>query len=219
MKPNSHGLLMLSPSLQHAILDQIRDDRELVARLKITPQELHALSKCALLGTLSCKEDMLFILRQIREATGPTRGQMPAIPQPGAYSEDEEQVDPLPDFRRIQSSFGAEIISDGPRAHEGLVRRRLPRQFGVLFLAAFILAAALFWNGISAISRWHDAFVASVGMLISHTSASEAWFNHFDQFSVLLWWEILFVVGIIGAIYFRSLGGLGRFKVRPGRRY
>jgi hypothetical protein len=39
--------------------------------LSITPQELEALSKCALLGTLTCKEDMLFILRQIREARRP----------------------------------------------------------------------------------------------------------------------------------------------------
>jgi hypothetical protein len=219
MKPNSHGLLMLSPAQQHAILDQIRNDRELVARLNITPQELHALSKCALLGTLSCKEDMLFILRQIREATGPTSGQMLAVPEQGAYSKDEEQEDPPPDFRRIQSSFAVEIISDGPRAPEGLVRRRLPRRFRVLFLAAIILAAVLFWNGISAMSRWRDILVTSVGTSVSHASASEAWFNHFDRFSVLLSWEILFVVGIIGAIYFRSLGGLRRFKVRPGRRY
>ena len=59
------------PSQERSILDQIRDDHELVARLSITPQELEALSKCALLGTLNCKEDMLFILRQIREARKP----------------------------------------------------------------------------------------------------------------------------------------------------
>ena len=86
-------------------------------------------------------------------------------------------------------------------------------------MAAIILAAALFWNGISAMSRWRDTLVTSVETSVSHTSASKAWFNHLDRFSVLLSWEILFVVGIVGAIYFRSLGGLGRFKVRPGRRY
>lgn len=59
------------PSQERSILDQIRNDHELVARLSITPQELEALSKCALLGTLTCKEDMLFILRQIREARRP----------------------------------------------------------------------------------------------------------------------------------------------------
>ena len=59
------------PSQERSFLDQIRDDHELVARLSITPQELEALSKCALLGTLTSKEDMLFILRQIREARKP----------------------------------------------------------------------------------------------------------------------------------------------------
>jgi hypothetical protein len=64
-------LTQAPPPQERSILDQIRDDHELVARLSITPQELEALSKCALLGTLTCKEDMLFILRQIREATRP----------------------------------------------------------------------------------------------------------------------------------------------------
>ena len=64
-------VMQAPPSQQRSILDQIRDDHELVARLSITPQELEALSKCALLGTLTCKEDMLFILRQIREARRP----------------------------------------------------------------------------------------------------------------------------------------------------
>ena len=64
-------VIQAPPPQEPSFLDQIRNDHELVARLSITPQELEALSKCALLGTLNCKEDMLFILRQIREATRP----------------------------------------------------------------------------------------------------------------------------------------------------
>lgn len=64
-------VIQAPPPQEPSFLDQIRNDHELVARLSITPQELEALSKCALLGTLTCKEDMLFILRQIREATRP----------------------------------------------------------------------------------------------------------------------------------------------------
>ncbi len=71
MKTDSHHLFTVTSPQERPILDQIRDDHELVARLSITPQELDALSKCAFLGTLTCKEDMLFILRQIREATSP----------------------------------------------------------------------------------------------------------------------------------------------------
>ncbi len=64
-------VMQAPPPQEPSILDQIRNDHELVARLSITPLELEALSKCALLGTLTCKEDMLFILRQIREARRP----------------------------------------------------------------------------------------------------------------------------------------------------
>src|SRR5271166_2328200 len=66
-----HTVIQAPPPQEPSFLDEIRNDRELIARLSITPQELEALSKCALLGTLTCKEDMLFILRQIREATRP----------------------------------------------------------------------------------------------------------------------------------------------------
>ena len=68
---DTHDRIDSAPQDERAILDEIRNDHDLIARLKITPKELEALSKCALLGTLTCKEDMLFILRQIREARRP----------------------------------------------------------------------------------------------------------------------------------------------------
>ena len=94
--------------------------------------------------------------------------------------------------------------------------------FGILFIAA-IMAAALFWNGIIwngiiAISRWPGTFTR-IGTSVSQARASGAWFNHLDRFSVLLCWEVLIMVGIAGAIYFRSVRGSSRFKVRPVRRY
>ena len=72
MKDDSTNQTDFIPSEERAILDEIRNDRELIHRLGITSQELEALSKCALLGTLTCKQDMLFILRQVREATNST---------------------------------------------------------------------------------------------------------------------------------------------------
>ena len=80
-------VIQAPPPQERSFLDQIRDDHELVARLSITPQELEALSKCALLGTLTCKEDMLFILRQIREATRPDpKAQAAHNPSPSTAS-------------------------------------------------------------------------------------------------------------------------------------
>jgi hypothetical protein len=216
MKTDSHRLFTGAPAQERSILDHIRDDHELVARLKITPQEIEALSKCSFLGTLTCKEDMLFILRQIREAVSPSSSEpLPVLLQP--YSEGEGQEDPLPEFRQIQSRFAPEIIPE-PGSLEGLVRPRRSEKFGVLFLAA-IVAVALFWNAIIAMPLWRNTFVTKVGMPLLHAPASEVWFKHLDRFSVLLSWEILFVLGIIGVIYFRSLRGRSRFKVRPGWRF
>jgi hypothetical protein len=212
MRTDSYGLSTGAPPQERAILDQIRDDHELVARLKITPQELGALSKCSLLGTLTCKEDMLFILREIREATSSSSsGQMPP------YSEDEEQGDPLSDLRQVQGRFAPEIMLE-PDSLEGFIRRRPPEWLAILFLVA-IIAVALFWNGIIAMSRCHAPFTTKVGMPISHAAASEVWLYHLDRFSVLLSCEILVVVGIIGMICIRSLRGRSRFKVRPGWSY
>ena len=45
MKNETHDATNLAPREERAILDEIRNDHELIARLRITPQELEALSK------------------------------------------------------------------------------------------------------------------------------------------------------------------------------
>src|ERR1700739_4048038 len=104
--------LALPPRDERAILDEIRNDRDLIARLRITPKELEALSKCALLGTLTCKQDMLFILRQIREATTPVVDDANLFPQPPMIDEPEE--DPIPDFRRLPLRPAANTVIPAP---------------------------------------------------------------------------------------------------------
>ena len=68
-----------------------------------------------------------------------------------------------------------------------------------------IMAVALLWNEIITISRWRGTFITKVGMPVTQAPALEVWFNHLNRFGVLLSSEILFVVGITGVIYFRSL--------------
>src|SRR5271170_1314287 len=53
------------------IVEDFRRDRELIARLGVTPEEIETLSSVSMLGKLTSKQDALFILRQIREARGP----------------------------------------------------------------------------------------------------------------------------------------------------
>src|SRR5271163_3305173 len=47
------------------IVEDFRSDRELIARLSVTPQEIETLSSASMLGKLTCKQDALLILRQI----------------------------------------------------------------------------------------------------------------------------------------------------------
>jgi hypothetical protein len=61
---------------QDNVFEEFCADREGLEALGVTAEELQTLSRVSLLGTLSCKEDVEFILRQIREA------RRPAEPEP-----------------------------------------------------------------------------------------------------------------------------------------
>jgi len=55
-------------------------DHGIVERLRVTPQELQALSEVSLLGSLTCTQDALFVLRQVRSALKPA--ELPATVRP-----------------------------------------------------------------------------------------------------------------------------------------
>ncbi len=46
-------------------------DHGIIERLRVTPQELQALSEISLFGSLTCTQDALFVLRQVRSALNP----------------------------------------------------------------------------------------------------------------------------------------------------
>jgi hypothetical protein len=214
MKDDTQDALVLVPRTENPILDEIRNDRELIDRLSITPQELEALSKCALLGTLTCKQDMLFILRQIREATGSGFDHATVFPQPVMAMDEEE--DTLPDFRRIPIRPVAKIAAE-PASRESKGRSRRSERFGVLFWVA-VLVVGLVWNGVIMMSRWRDNIVTAVGTPVSQAASSGNWYDPFDHFNVLLMWEVLLVIGAGLIVYLRNRDPR-RFKVRPSRRY
>src|ERR1700691_4608256 len=155
MKANSQDVLDLAPRAERAILDEIRNDPDLIHRLSITPQELEALSKCALLGTLTCKQDMLFILRQIREATSSTIDHTTPFPKPPEVKELNE--DSAPSLRGVVTHRAAVVIPE-PGVVDG--RRRIAGKFGVVFWVV-VLAVGLVWNGLMIMSRWRDNFLTT----------------------------------------------------------
>ncbi|MGA9723323.1 MAG: hypothetical protein WBQ86_12775 [Candidatus Binatus sp.] len=66
-------------------------DLESIRSLGVTNQELEALSRASLLGTLTCKEDLLFILRHLREKVRPTKMEV-SIADPHKMTEDLRQA-------------------------------------------------------------------------------------------------------------------------------
>jgi len=63
------------------LVEEFRGDYELIERLRVTEEELDGLSRVSLLGALTCKQDLLFVLRQIREANEPAGEEALAAPQ------------------------------------------------------------------------------------------------------------------------------------------
>src|SRR5258708_2448620 len=159
MKAETNDNLDLAPPQERAILDQIRNDHDLIARLRITPQELEALSKCALLGTLTCKQDMLFILRQVREATSPTIDHTILFSQPPSVNGTEEE-NPVPGLRQIAIRVAPTMIPQ-PDARDTVVRRRFPVKVGALFVVVAVVAG-LAWNGMLLRSRLPDGVLATI---------------------------------------------------------
>ena len=215
MKSETVDNLDLAPRQEREILDQIRNDHDLMGRLSITPQELEALSKCALLGTLTCKQDMLFILRQIREATSPTIDHTILFPQPASVNGTEEE-DPVPGLRQIAIRVAPTIIPQ-PDLRDTVVRRGIPAKVGVLFLVAAVVAG-LASNGMLIMSSLRDSVMTIMGGLVSQGSSSGAWYDRLDHLETLLFWETLTVVAIASVVYLKSKRDSRRFKVRPGQR-
>ena len=216
MKAETKDNLDLAPREERALLDQIRNDHDLIARLSITPQELEALSKCALLGTLTCKQDMLFILRQIREATSSTIDHTILFPQPPAVNGTEEKI---PSRAFAKSRFGWRRRSSlsrirvtpscvgGFRSESACCSWwwRCWRRFGMERRARHVPLARRLYD--------HHRHSGQPGRL-----SSDAWYDRFDHLETLLFWEVLSWSAVATVVYLKSQRDSRRFKVRPGQR-
>jgi hypothetical protein len=181
MKSNSQGHNSVRlPQTEREIWDRFSKDRELLERLHVTTQELEALANCVLLGTLTCKQDMLFILQQIRVSTG-------------SLSE-EPTLSPIPSPRRDEKTVAKELSIPGehrpaasvptvadPGSLEVIARSRAIEQFGVLFWA-MLLIGFIMWNFVAGLSTWRHHFLTRIGVQAYHATVSEVWDgNRFDR--------------------------------------
>src|SRR5271156_7201063 len=58
-------------STECGVVEGFCRDHGIIERLRVTPQELQALSEISLFGSLTCTQDALFVLRQVRSALKP----------------------------------------------------------------------------------------------------------------------------------------------------
>src|SRR5216684_703027 len=137
MKSEQRELLVDAPRDKRELWDQFHQDRELIDRLRITSNEIEMLKRCALLGTLTCKQDMLFILRQVREATSPTIDHTILFSQPPSVNGTEEE-NPVPGLRQIAIRVAPTMIPQ-PDARDTVVRRRFPVKVSALFLVVAVV--------------------------------------------------------------------------------
>jgi hypothetical protein len=70
-KPETSDYQIEGQSIDEKIFEEFCTDRETIAALGVTTEELRELSRASLLGTLTCKDDLLFLLRQIRQSKKP----------------------------------------------------------------------------------------------------------------------------------------------------
>ena len=133
-------------SSPHKIIEEFRRDHELIERLRVTSHELQALSSASLLGSLTCKQDVLFMLRQIREARNPAALQAAVPPEP-LYLPGENIEPSQPSFSEMAERIRHESLAkltawdDSSTAH----RRSALAHFGVFSSALVVLMAAITW--------------------------------------------------------------------------
>ena len=172
MKIGSQGHDVRLPQAEREIWDRFSTDRELLERLRVTTQELESLANCVLLGTLTCKQDLLFVLQQIRSATEPC-AEEPAISLLPSHRDDQ------PDAKEASTPAGyrpaaAVRATPAPGSLEVIARSRAIEQFGVLFWA-LLLVGFLMWNFIGGLSTWRHHFLARIGVQAYSATVPEVW--------------------------------------------
>jgi hypothetical protein len=108
-------------------------DHELIERLRVTPLEFQALTSMSLLGSFTCKQDVLFMLRQIRTTANPANLQAAVLRQPLDVSYQRIEAS-LPNIGELAGRMRRAILA---RPAESEASRR----FGILSSALGLMAA------------------------------------------------------------------------------
>jgi hypothetical protein len=99
-----------APKNRHEIIQEFCADDEVLERLRVTPEELRALSRVSMLGVLTSKREILCMLRQIRKPRNPAelRTTVPSEPPPVP----EKKVEPsIPDLSEMAERIRREALA------------------------------------------------------------------------------------------------------------
>jgi hypothetical protein len=107
---------------EYGIVQGFCRNHRVVERFRVTPEELKALSTASLLGPLICKQDVKFMLRQIREAS------KPAEPQATVASEHISVPFLLDDASSLERAENRSSVPSGNKSEEREVIDRLTEE-------------------------------------------------------------------------------------------
>lgn len=214
MKTNAPTGLIAAPISKQQAWEELCSDRELLERLKVTPEELEALRNCAFLGSLSGKDDMLFILRMMRAGNTPEFAVAVDLDhEPTEVEEEIEEEEASNDvFRPVLnlSSFPAPT----PESLAAIARVRVPEQLS-LFAAIITLTLGLLWYFVAAASGWDHRFWSHVGIVPSAAVASGTTTGRISDYRILMIGEAVFIALAVSVTHWIYRKPVRRLKVRP----
>lgn len=202
-----------APRERREVWEQFRADKELLDRLRVTHEELEALEHCALLGTLSGKDDLLFILRQIREPRTAVQPDESPAPRPGIEVEIEEPEEPAARVVPILNLRTATNLSD-PASFATITRNRRLEHLGIL-AGAIGLITIVMWNILGGISAWRDHFLTIIPAPAAQRSIAATHSGAGGSVSKLVLAELCVLAVIALITHLNSRMGHRRFKVKP----
>ena len=123
-KPQPSDDQIEGQSTQGSAFEEFYGDFESIESLGVTNQELQALSRASLLGIPNSKEDVIFILRQIRESMKSMEAQ--ASDPLGSIDTPAKKIEePVRDFGKITEAIRREALANlDDRDLKAAIRRR-----------------------------------------------------------------------------------------------
>jgi hypothetical protein len=214
VKTTASSGLIEAPISSQQVWEQLCNDRELLERLKVMPEELEALRTCAFLGSLTGKDDMLFILRMIRSGIAADFEVTVDLDDQSSEPEDEiEEPDESSDV--LHSAFSlSSVPAPAPESLAAIARVRVPEQLS-LFAVIIALTLGMLCYFVPAATGWEQHFWAHLGIIPTQAVAVRAPVGRPSAYRILLMCEAMFVAVAFLLTHWIHRKPVKRFKVRP----